>query len=47
VQSRTNEQLISKLVEKLLEDISSRNDQIAELTKQKNLIQSNLQAPTN
>lgn len=46
IRSRTQEQLLSKLVEKLLEDIGSRNAQIAELTKQKNQIQSNLGVPT-
>jgi len=45
VQSRTNEQLLGKLIEKLLEDIASRNEQIAKLTKQKNHIQSNLGVP--
>jgi hypothetical protein len=40
-QSKTKNELISKLVEKLIEDINSKNDQIAELTRQKNAILSN------
>jgi hypothetical protein len=47
VQSRTNEELLGKLVEKLLADIADKNAQIIELTKQKHLIESNLGAKVN
>ena len=41
MQSKTKEQQLGKLVEKLLADLADRNAQIEELTKQKQLIESN------
>lgn len=41
VHARQKEQLLGKLVQQLLAEIAQRNEQIAELTKQKNMIESN------